>query len=142
MQDMFVCVCHPQIGYTALHCAASTNQLHVLQYLLRNSESCNVKLLSFYDETPLLVACLNNHLDAVGLLVDREADLHAVDRKENTALHLSAAGGSCAIIDYIIVEKQCTDLLNQTNRVGFLYTRLCHILSMSENNILCEQMLL
>ena len=131
----------PQIGYTALHFAASTNQLHVLQYLLRNSESCNVKLLSFYDETPLLVACLNDHPDAVRLLVNREADLHAVDRKANTALHLSAAGGSCAIIDYIIVEKRCTDLLNQTNRVGFLYTRLCHILSMSENNI-CEQMLL
>ena len=123
-------VCVPvQDGNTALHCASATNQVAILQLLLSPPHSCIVDIRTCYDETPLHVACLNGHLDAAQLLVEKGADLCIRDGKGNTTLHLSAAGGSCKLIRWIMREKNCEGLLNAQNKVKRV--QHCHKMELS-----------
>lgn len=122
----------PQDGSTALHCAAASNHEPIIKLLLDPPHSCCVDFRSKFGETPLHMACLNGHLDTAKLLAEYKADLQAWDDKKNSILHHSAASDSYELINWIVTDMKCKDLLDSQNMVSInmshIHTRILHCL--------------
>ena len=115
----------PQDGHTPFHHAAIHNHIGVLNKLTSHSPShidirtCYNHHQDYLGETPLHLACLNGHMESAKLLCDQGANLSAQNGNGNNVLHLAAASGSTAIIDWIIGDMGCMDLLNVPNKVSW-----------------------
>lgn len=76
-------------GYTALHRAASGNQMEICQYLLECGSDINAVTNDRW--TPLHSAAFWNNYEMGSLLIQNGADVNAQTNGGQTALHLAAS---------------------------------------------------
>jgi ankyrin repeat protein len=76
---------------TLLHVAAHCGQSAIVDYLVKRFVHCDDQANACTDRTPLLLACANNHLEVVQLLLRplHSADPSLVDRSKRTCFHLA-----------------------------------------------------
>jgi ankyrin repeat protein len=86
-------------GATALFYSAAGGQA-VLKRLIQRGADVNVQDQS--GRSPLIVAVLMNHLDAVGLLLAAGADINHRDRHGATALYYAAEAGLFKLAELLV----------------------------------------
>jgi ankyrin repeat protein len=74
-----------RIEPTPLFCAISSNNLKIVQALLRAGASTSAR--NIYSDTPLLYATTQNRLEIVTALLDANVDVNAVSNCGGTAIH-------------------------------------------------------
>jgi hypothetical protein len=67
----------------------------------------------YFDRTPLVVAAIYGHADVVGLLIERGADVNAIDNNELTALQNAAREGHEEVVRVLLSRGA------DSNRKGF-----------------------
>lgn len=83
-----------------------------------------------YYRTPLIVAAKKGQLDCVRVVVERAANLFAIDRDANTCLHYAALYGHTQVVEYLIHKTRSREhgpggrdlldrFLNKRNICGF-----------------------
>ena len=88
---------------TALHRAATSGQQDVVELLLANGASVNVKDL-WPRGTPLHYAAEKGHEEIVELLIAKGADVNAQDKERFTPLHRAASWGHKGTAELLIVR--------------------------------------
>ena len=79
---------------------------------------CEVDTLSEYKETALHIACLRGHFNLAYFLVEREANLRAVDRDENTVLHYAVASNNGKLLMWLLSMDEVKAMIGVTNKVS------------------------
>ena len=77
-------------GFTALHFAAWSNDVHLLDFLIEKLGENSARLVNVGNEegwTPLHIACFENNMDAVNLLIEKGADLEKRHNDKLTPIH-------------------------------------------------------
>ncbi len=116
-------------GDTVFHFAMlnETND-EVLGYLLGSNRIDNEVINQPNAEgmTPLLMACLSHHLEAVNMFIYAGADPLLTNRKGDNALHIASKHGSVKIISSLLKQPGMSDaaVINRPNAEGF--TPLSH----------------
>jgi ankyrin repeat protein len=103
-----------------IHKAAETGNLDEIKGLLANTPT----LIEEKDEnghTPLLVAARGGQIEIAKYLVDKGADIKAVNARGNTALHLAAWAGNAALADYFIAKGIDINAKSPTGMTPLLY---------------------
>lgn len=90
------------LGNTALHAAAYTANLELINIVLKAGADINA--VNEQLKTPLMYTVENNenYLKAFNLLLANGADLKVKDKDDNTMLHLAMVGGNTEIIKTLI----------------------------------------
>nr|MBI3612801.1 ankyrin repeat domain-containing protein [Nitrospirota bacterium] len=94
----------------ALHKAAELGDIKTVELLLNDGTPIDGRS-GRYDNTPrpgltpLMIAAWNDHLPIVRLLLDRGADINAVDPEGWTALHFAALYGRTSIVQLLLERK-------------------------------------
>jgi 26S proteasome non-ATPase regulatory subunit 10 len=83
---------------TLIHLAVEADEADVCQFLIDQREDINAKDKENNGRTPLHLACARGHYKIVLLLLDNQADIHAIDNDGNTALMLASAPGHKDIV--------------------------------------------
>eukprot|EP00744_Colponema_vietnamica_P005745 GILI01008392.1.p1 GENE.GILI01008392.1~~GILI01008392.1.p1 ORF type:complete len:310 (-),score=46.60 GILI01008392.1:82-1011(-) len=86
---------------TALHAAAANNTVESICLLIEHGENVDVYLTE-NRRTPLHVAALCGHVEAIQALLEGKAEVEAFDKDEWTPLHLAAQNGHVAAIEALI----------------------------------------
>lgn len=82
------------LGWTILHSASAGGCEQVVQVLLQDKPEIDLDAVTFNDETPLMLACLNRHEGVANLLIDAGAALKkTLDPMDVRLLHYSARAG-------------------------------------------------
>jgi ankyrin repeat protein len=68
-------------------------------------------------ECPLIRAAHNGHLHTVRFLVEKGADVNAVDSGDNTALHWASMRGHVEIVKYLLGQGADKGLRNKQDKV-------------------------
>jgi ankyrin repeat protein len=116
-----------RMGYSAtakgFHQAAETGNHLVLSEFLKGHT--NTELSNERGWTPLMLAALNGHDDAVRVLLKYQANVHAQDLLGHTALHWAADAGRTSAAKLLIENKASVDA---RNNAGFtpLYMATTH----------------
>lgn len=76
------------LGPCLLHACLHGHTSMVLQLL--KQENIDIEALGYGGNTPLHLACVNGHVDIVYALLDRKANVSAVNTQLNTPLHLAS----------------------------------------------------
>ncbi len=84
-----------------LHIAAEKGYRQIAQMLIKSGANVNAGAGS-YQGTPLLVACNNGKAALVQFLLDKSADIQAVDGEKRTALHLAAQRGDMETVQLLL----------------------------------------
>ena len=94
-----------------LHWAASNGHLKMMKILLESSELGNVDINSLddYDNTPLNLACQENHLDVVKYLIQRGANVWTVGDFGFIPLHWAAENGNVQNAQELFTAAAVTD---------------------------------
>lgn len=82
----------PTDGYTALHLAAKTGDVEKIKAILERKPNLEIHSNNRHF-TPLHTSVINNHSDAVKVLVDAGADIEARANDGLTSLHLASMKG-------------------------------------------------
>lgn len=93
-------------GKTALHHAAEKGHLDSIQFLIETG-GIKVNIRSSYGNTPLMLACKENKVDAIQLLLELKADITMENNCGYTCFHF-AAESNCVDAVNTIVEKYIT----------------------------------
>lgn len=112
-----------------MHAAAAYNNIMSLQYML-NLHPEWLDITDTYQQTPLLWAVNNQHLDAVRFLIDQGANLHACTSMQDTShpIHQATA------LDFAIMTKHADIILYLIEKGATCHHR--HDLSVFEGPVL------
>jgi len=87
-------------GCTPIHYAVLLGNVAIMAALLDNAADIDSQTDSKH--TPLLLAVVQNALEAVKLLLEREANVHCKDKEGYTALHKAAWSGNIEMITALL----------------------------------------
>ena len=105
-----------QNHFSPMHIAAHANQISVISVLLSHEPN----LLNFPSgrgETPVMIACLAGHKQAVECLQQCRADLSLTSADESTVLHYAASSNASDVMEYILYVTD-QDCINRKNNVS------------------------
>ena len=96
---------------TALHIASENGYKSVLQCLLTHAE-CNPNVLDIHGNTPLHIACREDYLECVKLIIETSTvslrvDFNLTNKQKKTALHLACMNGNKSIAEYLLTHAEC-----------------------------------
>jgi ankyrin repeat protein len=105
-------------GSSALHLAARSGHLELLQELLRRKfkvDCTDVQKLSPElhgpgRRTPLHIACMEDRADVVLALINAEADVNVTDQYSQTALHKAVQANSFEVLKVLVEEGKNVQL--------------------------------
>ncbi|XP_039615584.1 ankycorbin isoform X6 [Polypterus senegalus] len=110
------------IGRTALHYAAASGSLPVVQLLCEDRSPLNVK--DAEGCTPLLLSAHNSHSDVCKLLMDHGADINACDKNGRTAVMLASENNSLSIVEILIQHGADLSLVDTLGNDALQYSTL------------------
>lgn len=90
-------------GLTALHHAAIHGRTEIVQLLLQAGAYIDTRVHSRGDSyymTPLILACMHNHVATAVTLLDRKASVHATDGLGRTAMHHACSRSDTDVLVY------------------------------------------
>jgi ankyrin repeat protein len=90
---------HRWSNTTALHLAAMNGQTKVVQTLLHHGAL--VEASNSHGQTPLWLACRYGHLETVAILLDRDADVHRVDKEGVSPFAIANREDDHRLIQYL-----------------------------------------
>ncbi|MDQ6630172.1 MAG: ankyrin repeat domain-containing protein, partial [Verrucomicrobiota bacterium] len=90
----------PNGGKTPLHMAAQAGHKAVAELLLANGADVNVK--DNFNSTPLISAVLSKNLEMTKFLIDRKADLNAINKEGYAALHYAVRDGQSPLVQLLL----------------------------------------
>lgn len=93
-------------GMPGLYVALRDSSLKAAEALIEEWPRTNVEIRTAKDESPLMIAALQGHLDMVKKLIDRDAD---VNKTGWTALHYAATNGHVAVIELLLDKHAYID---------------------------------
>ena len=122
----------PNTENTALHIAAATGHVGVLEALLPDTKrtardvsgasAWHVDAWNKNRDTPLMHALARARVDAAAALLDAGARLDAVNEARSTPLHLAASSGARACVDLVLSrrmkKKSAGVAVDQPDRLG------------------------
>ena len=122
----------PNTENTALHIAAATGDVAVLEALLPDTRrpardvsgasAWHVDARNKNRDTPLMHALARARVDAAAALLDAGARLDAVNEARSTPLHLAASSGARACVDLVLSrrmkKKSAGVAVDQPDRLG------------------------
>ena len=110
--------CVDEYGRTALHLAASNNQLEIVEFFVENYPDL-ITAKDDYGRTALHLAIINNRVEVARECIEKyEELLDITDTNNNTALHLAAMTGSIDILKLLGYEYLYSYQLNKINDSG------------------------
>lgn len=86
--------------WTALHMAANSGQLDVVEFLL--DSDANIEAKTSMSRTPLHISCMRGHFNIISLLVGRKANINAVDNDFCTPLHYASEHGFSDVVTFLL----------------------------------------
>uniref|UniRef100_A0A8C5YKA8 Ankyrin repeat and death domain containing 1B n=1 Tax=Marmota marmota marmota TaxID=9994 RepID=A0A8C5YKA8_MARMA len=104
-----------QDGMNALHFAAQSNNMHIVEYLIQD---LHLKDLNQPDERgrkPFLLAAERGHVEMIEKLIFLNLHTLEKDKEGNTALHLAAMHGHSPAVQVLLTQWQ---EVNETNENG------------------------
>ena len=99
-------------GWTAAHFAASYGITDAFTYLHRRGKSLDDKTSD--GQTPLMLACVNDKVEAATKLLSLHCKINAVDSKHETALH-KAVRRNDDLLARILVSAECDTTLRNND---------------------------
>jgi ankyrin repeat protein len=113
------------LGRTPLHLAAFHGQTEIIDLLIAHGADVNARDLAAM--SPLHAAVIAGKQGAaVQMLLDRNADLHAIDEKGQTALHLAAATGQPKLTTFLIERGADVHRTDFDGQIPVYYARKNH----------------
>ncbi|KAF7991747.1 hypothetical protein HCN44_010548 [Aphidius gifuensis] len=82
-----------KVGLTALHVAASQGCNGILQSILEYGNQLSINIQCNAGNTPLHLACENNQIDTVEILIKHDANLNCFNSRLQTPIHIAAEMG-------------------------------------------------
>ncbi len=95
--------------------AISIGDLHVIEALYDNGANIDEKIDN-YDQTPLLLALRLKRIKIIKILIEKGADVNAVGRGGNTALHVAAQRGYLNALKDMVNKGGNVHLLNKDRK--------------------------
>jgi ankyrin repeat protein len=96
-------------GYTTLMHASTHGHANIVLLLIAQKANVNLKCNAPFGSTALIIACDNNRIDCVRLLLAVDGiEVNATDNKKNTALMQASRKGH---LDCVQLLLQCKDRL-------------------------------
>ena len=80
-----------------IHYAARLGSVKSLKWLL--DHDCEINCKNAFGETPLMLACLHRHVNAVALLMLSRARIDICNRDDETVLHYAAKTGNLSLLE-------------------------------------------
>lgn len=101
-----------------LHLAAESGDVITILFLIQQRTEINSQDL--FQRTPLYVATLQNHLDAVKCLLDNGANPGIFGIEGDNILHVAALYGYLSLLEYLLTRQQVKNLLHNQDNDGTL----------------------
>jgi len=86
----------------ALGCCAAAGQLELVQWLVDELGTGLQHQTTYADKTPLHFAAYGGHVEVVRWLIEKGADVHAVDKDDARPLHDAARGKHPAVVTLLL----------------------------------------
>eukprot|EP01035_Chromulina_nebulosa_P025176 gene25176-32845_t len=102
----------PEDNKNSLHVASEHGYDDIVELLIKHDAVVDGKVTSTYD-TPLLLACRNNHITTVQLLIKHGANVNTGNCYGNTALHEAAREGHTEILKVLIDSGAKVNIQNK-----------------------------
>ena len=89
-------------GWTALHWAALSDNMNIVEILLDRGIDINSK--DNNDNTALHLAAIKGNINIVEILLDRGIDINSKGNDGRTALHWAASNGNMNIVEILLLS--------------------------------------
>ncbi|CAH1795976.1 unnamed protein product [Owenia fusiformis] len=106
-----------KLGLNVIHCAASGNNVELMELLHEQLESFDINKVEKNEMTCLHLAAANGHVEMIEKLIELRVDVEAKDKLGQTALHTAAKVGAVAAIEELLktsIKKDEPDLEGKT----------------------------
>lgn len=102
-------------GLRPIHLAAKGGHLELVKYLIEELH-CDVNSKSGSNNTPLVFAAYQKHLNVMHYLIEKKADPSSRDTHGNTVLHYAALLNSLEVVKILagITNPSTTNIFNKT----------------------------
>ncbi|XP_048384495.1 ankycorbin isoform X3 [Stegostoma tigrinum] len=114
--------CVDSNGKTALHHAAGSGTISIVQLLCEHKCPINVKDTEGF--TPLIQAAQNNHAEVCHYLIDQGADIDARDKNGRTAVMLACEHGSGNTVEMLVKKGANLKLVDALGHDALHYYKL------------------
>lgn len=109
-------------GLRPLHAAAQTGNIEIVKALLKAKADPEKFTPAQHEKlTPLMIACLNGHLDVVKLLVHHGVKTAVVDRRGRTAIFHAVINGHSHVLSYLIRLGVNTEVKDSSGNTLAIY---------------------
>ena len=105
-------------GETALTMAAMGGGATIMEHLLKNMSIEEINHHDNFGSTALLYAAKNEHYGICKQLIEKGADIYAINNWGGTALMAAAMGGSLPIMEHLLRDKKLLEKINHMDRFG------------------------
>ncbi|KAI9333516.1 ankyrin repeat-containing domain protein [Zopfochytrium polystomum] len=92
-------------GRSALHCAASTGRVDVIEYLVMKGADVHATTTAGTSITPLFAACRGGHVDAARALVKHGAKKRVRVSQRVCPLHVACYMGHVGVVEVLLDER-------------------------------------
>lgn len=106
-------------GMTALHWAVSHQRPDIVKRLLASGAS--VDALTYYEVTPLGIACVRANIECVRLLVEAGADVNRAQPGGETPLMTAAKHGDAEVLKTLIENGAKTDATERKGQTALMW---------------------
>jgi len=108
-------------GDTFLHVAAEKGHLHCIEFIFEYQKQ-SVDVRNSEGETPLMRALEWGNVEVVEWLLDKNADIHAVDDEGKTCLHHAAEGGNVRLVEMVLEAGLEIDAKDKIGRTALFHS--------------------